>query len=88
MNSSRIYRENYIFILFIFVVTVLLLLASPYYSLAQNPNSDTTTTGQILTVNITTPEDGSTFPGPPPCKVNVDGLVTLSAVSDTTISIL
>ncbi|NIR50419.1 VWA domain-containing protein [candidate division KSB1 bacterium] len=55
---------------------------------AQNPNSGTTTTGQILTVNIVSPADGTTFPGPPPCDVPVKGLVTLSAFADTAIKIL
>ncbi|MFQ6114168.1 MAG: VWA domain-containing protein, partial [bacterium] len=62
--------------------------AHSHNSLAQNPNSDTTTSGQILTVNITSPAEGSLFQGPPPCQVSVEGLVTLSEVPDTAINVL
>lgn len=56
--------------------------------LAQNPNSGTTTTGQILTVKITGPANGAIFSGPAPCEVPVQGLVTLSSLPDTLINIM
>ncbi len=55
---------------------------------AQNPNSGTTTTGQILTVHITSPGDGTIFPGPPPCETDVEGLVTLGSPAKTAINVL
>jgi hypothetical protein len=55
---------------------------------AQNPNSGTTTTGQILTVHITSPLDGAIFSGPPPCETDVQGIVTLSTVSQTAVNVL
>ena len=65
-------------------VTALLVIATQLVSLgaasdlqAQNPNSGVTSTGQILTVNITDPLNGMEFPGPPPCVVDVTGLATI-----------
>ncbi|MFQ5651483.1 MAG: T9SS type A sorting domain-containing protein [bacterium] len=41
-----------------------------------NPASDTLTTGQVLTVAITTPAPGDTFIGPE-CEIPVEGFVTI-----------
>jgi hypothetical protein len=54
---------------------------------ASNPSSGTTTTGQVLTVSITSPQDGTVFPGPQ-CETTVEGVVTLSAVARNNISVL
>lgn len=64
-----------------------LLLSTTVTLFAQNPNSDTTSTGQVLTVHITAPDSGQIFPGPPPCEVPVAGLVTLSSVADTALNL-
>ncbi len=86
MNSSRKTARDYtpslqlcLVMLFAFLNAVILR--------AQNPNSDTTTTGQILTVHITSPADEAVFPGPS-CETTVEGVVTLSLVARTNISVL
>ena len=68
--------------------TALLTLTCTTALLAQNPNSGTTTTGQVLTVNITSPLDGTTLPGQGPCETTVEGVVTLGSAPRTNVSVM
>ncbi|MFQ5824680.1 MAG: VWA domain-containing protein, partial [bacterium] len=88
MKEFNYFRGEAYFFLLKAAVLIIFLMTYVSNSSAQNPNSDTTTTGQILTVNITSPADGTTIQGPPPCDVTVKGLVTLSSLPDTAINVL
>lgn len=86
MNSSRKIGREYSPSLSIRLAALFIFLSS-MNSLAQNPNSGTTTTGQILTVHITSPADGAVFPGLL-CETDVTGVVTLSSAARTNVSVL
>jgi hypothetical protein len=86
MNSSRKTARDFSPTLLICLVAFCFFLNAEFLR-AQNPNSGTTTTGQILTVHITSPEDGVVFPGPS-CETTVEGVVTLSLAARTNISVL
>ncbi len=86
MNSSRKTKRGYPFSLLMFL-TVLLTFLNIGIVFPQNPNSGTTTTGQVLTVHITSPADGAVFPGPS-CVTDVTGVVTLSSAARTNVSVL
>lgn len=88
MNSSINHRcRGLSFLMKIFLPIVVLVFFTDFL-FAQNPNSDTTTTGQILTVRITSPLDGTISPGPPSCTFDVSGFVTLSDAPENAINIL
>jgi len=66
---------------------IVILMVLTINATAQNPNSDTTSTGQILTVNITSPADSSLI-SRQPFKVTVEGLVTISDMPAHHINVL
>ncbi|MFQ5638520.1 MAG: FlgD immunoglobulin-like domain containing protein [bacterium] len=78
MNSSIHFRTLSILFLFFFVASLMTI--SPSELLAQNPNSGTTSSGQTLTVEITSPKDGAQFEGLDVCEVNVSGKVSIDTL--------
>lgn len=86
MNSSRKTPRDYTPSLLICLAALFVFLNAAILR-AQNPNSGATTTGQILTVHITSPADGAVFPGPS-CETTVEGVVTLSSAARRNISVL
>ena len=85
MDWSGKRDRNHLSILWLTFVILTTLFFHITHLFAQNPNSGTTSTGQTLTVNILTPEDGSVFPGPPPCVVDVTGVATLDGEEVSTL---
>ena len=87
MKEYNILGSDLYSILFRMTVVIVVLITFAINATAQNPNSDTTSTGQILTVNITSPAD-STIITCQPFKTTVSGLVTISDVPSQNINVI
>ena len=87
MKELNFFKNSYCSTFLVIAVTIIISITFTLPVIAQNPNSDTTSTGQILTIHITSPSD-STILNNPPFETAVSGVVTLSQLLTENVNVM